>query len=58
MAGSDSGTSPNDYWLSASTELILRQRESVDVSQSSGPLGSVHYEGHMSIKLTSVGPLS
>lgn len=55
MPDSESGTSP--YWLSASTGLVLRQRESVDVSQSSGPMGSVHYEEHMSIKLTSVDKL-
>lgn len=56
MSGSESGTNPNDYWLSASTGLILRQSETVDVSQAAGPLGAVHYDEHMSIALTSAQP--
>lgn len=56
LSGSESGSNPNDYWLSASTGLILRQSETVDVSQQAGPLGSVHYEEHMSIELASIRP--
>ncbi len=57
LSGSESGTNPNDYWLSASTGLILRQSETVEVSQQAGPLGSVHYEEHMSIELASIHPM-
>ncbi len=56
FAGSESGSNPNDYWLSASTGLILRQVETVNVSQQAGPLGSVRYQEHMAIKLTSIEP--
>jgi hypothetical protein len=56
FSGSESGSNPNDYWLSASTGLILRQSETVDVSQRAGPLGPVRYEEHMSIELTSIDP--
>ena len=57
MSGSESGINPNDYWLSASTGLILRQSETVNVSQGAGPLGSVHYQEHMSIELASIRPM-
>lgn len=57
MSGAESGTNPNDYWLSATTGLILRQSETVDVSQSAGPLGAVHYDERMSIALTSIDPI-
>jgi hypothetical protein len=56
-SGSDSGSNPNDYWLSASTGLILRQDETVDMSQQAGPLGSVHYDEHMAVELTSIDPM-
>ncbi len=56
FSGSESGSNPNDYWLSASTGVILRLSESVDVSQQAGPLGPVRYQEHMSIELTSIDP--
>jgi hypothetical protein len=57
FSGSESGTNPNDYWVSLQNGLILRQRETVQVSQSAGPLGSVRYTEQMAIALTSVAPL-
>ncbi|HEX4219288.1 MAG TPA: hypothetical protein VHZ02_13000, partial [Acidimicrobiales bacterium] len=56
FSGSQSGTNPNDYWLSPQNGLILRQRETVDVSQTAGPLGSVRYTEQMAITLTSLVP--
>jgi len=57
FSGSESGTNPNDYWLSLQDGLVLRQRETVDVSQKAGPLGSVRYTEQMAITLTSVAPI-
>jgi hypothetical protein len=56
ISGSESGTNPTDYWVS-SNGLILRQFETVDVSQQAGPLGSVRYTEQMSIKLTATVPI-
>ena len=57
FSGSQSGTNPNDYWVSLQDGIILRQRETVAVSQAAGPLGSVHYGEQMAIALTSLTPL-
>ncbi len=57
ISGQESGTNPADYWVSPSTGLILRQRESVDVSQATGPLGSVKYHEEMAITMTSLSPV-
>jgi hypothetical protein len=57
FSGSASGTNPNDYWVSLSDGLILRQRETVDVRQSAGPLGSVRYTEQMAITLASTAPV-
>ncbi len=57
FSGSESGHDPNDYWVSPQSGLILRQLETVDVSQQSGPLGSVHYTERMAITLNSVAPV-
>jgi hypothetical protein len=57
FSGSQSGTNPNDYWVSLKDGIILRQRETVAVSQAAGPLGSVHYGEQMAIALTSLTPL-
>ena len=57
ISGQESGTNPTDYWVSPTTGLILRQRESVSVSQPSGPLGSVHYAEEMAITMTSLVPV-
>jgi hypothetical protein len=37
--------------------LILRQRETVDVEQKAGPLGSVRYTEEMAIALSSLTPI-
>ncbi len=57
ISGSESGTSPSDYWVSLTNGMILRERESVDVLQSAGPLGSVHYTEQMAIALQSLTPV-
>jgi len=57
FSGAESGTNPNDYWLSLQNGLVLRQRETVDVSQKAGPLGSVRYTEQMAITLASVAPI-
>lgn len=57
FSGAESGTNPNDYWVSLQNGLILRQSETVQVSQNAGPLGSVRYTEQMAIALTSVAPL-
>lgn len=56
FSGGESGTNPNDYWLSDGDALVLRQRETVDLSQDAGPLGSVHYGETMAIGLRSLEP--
>jgi hypothetical protein len=56
FSGSESGTNPNDYWVSLHDGLVLRQMETVAVSQPAGPLGSVHYSEQMAITLTSTTP--
>jgi hypothetical protein len=56
FSGSQSGTNPNSYWISRQNGLILRQQETVDVSQKAGPLGQVHYTEQMAIALDSVAP--
>ena len=57
FSGSETGTNPNDYWISLQDGLILRQKETVAVSQAAGPLGSVHYSEQMAISLTSATPV-
>jgi hypothetical protein len=56
FSGSQSGTNPNTYWISLQNGLILRQLETVDVSEATGPLGAVHYTERMAIALDSVVP--
>lgn len=56
FSGSESGTNPNNYWVSVQDGLILRQRETVRLSQSAGPLGSVRYTEQMGITLRSMTP--
>jgi hypothetical protein len=56
FAGSETGTNPTDYWVSVDSGLILREQETVDIAESAGPLGSVHYSEQMSISLASLTP--
>jgi hypothetical protein len=57
FSGSESGTNPSDYWVSPENGLILSERESVDLYQSAGPLGSVNYTEQMSISIGSLTPV-
>jgi hypothetical protein len=52
--GGESGSNPTDYWVSPTTGLILKESEAVDLSQKTGPLGSVSYREQMAITLTSL----
>jgi hypothetical protein len=52
--GEERGSNPTDYWVSPTTGLILREQEAVDLSQRTGPLGSVRYQEQMAITLTSL----
>jgi hypothetical protein len=56
FAGSEVGTNPTDYWVSPATGLVLREAETVDLSQAAGPLGSVRYTERMAITLDSATP--
>ena len=52
--GSEVGTNPTDYWVSPSDGLILQEREEVDLSQGTGPLGAVEYREKMTVALSSM----
>ncbi len=52
--GGERGSNPTDYWVSPTTGLILKESEAVDLSQKTGPLGSVSYQEQMAITLTSL----
>ncbi len=54
--GTERGDNPNDFWV-APDGLILRQRESVALSQTAGPLGTVRYTERMAVALESLAPL-
>jgi hypothetical protein len=57
FSGSESGTNPNNYWVSLQSGVILRQQETVAVSEKAGPLGSVRYTENMAIRLRSMAPI-
>jgi hypothetical protein len=56
FAGSETGSSPADYWFSSGDGLILRQRETSSISQAAGPLGAIHYSEQMQVVLESLVP--
>jgi len=56
FAGGEQGTNPTDYWVAPATGLILREHETVDLSDAAGPLGSVTYTERMAISLASTTP--
>jgi len=56
FSGAESGTSPVDYWVSPASGLVLRQRETVDLDQPAGPLGTVRYSETMTLDLDSTVP--
>lgn len=56
FSGNEVGTNPVDYWVSKRDGLLLRERETVNLSQPAGPLGSVRYGEQMDISLLSLTP--
>jgi len=56
FSGSQKGSNPNQYWVSPQNGMILRQRETVDMAEGSGPFGPVHYSEDMTIALTALHP--
>ena len=57
FTGDEHGTNPCDYWIAPDDGMVLREVERVDLSESVGPLGTVHYTEQMSISLASTTPL-
>ncbi len=57
FSGSVTGDNPNNYWISWPSGLVLRQTETADLTQRSGPLGSVRYTEQMAITLISSIPI-
>ncbi|MGO8871440.1 MAG: hypothetical protein ACLQPH_08565 [Acidimicrobiales bacterium] len=55
-SGNESGENPNEYSILMPDGIILRQHESVALTQQTGPLGSVHYSENLGITLTSLRP--
>ena len=51
FTGAEHGTNPTDYWIVPSSGLIVREQETVGVTQ-----GSVHYTENMDATLTSLDP--
>ncbi len=49
--GTEHGTNPTDFWIVPSTGLIVRERETVGVTQ-----GGVHYSEEMDATLTGLDP--
>jgi hypothetical protein len=56
FAGSQAGTNPTDYWVSATDGLILREQEHVDIAQSVAGLGSIRFTESMAVSLLSTTP--
>ena len=48
---SEHGANPIDYWIVPSTGLIVRERETVGMTQ-----GGVHYTENMETTLTGLSP--
>jgi hypothetical protein len=55
-AGAVSGDSPTDYWVTWPGGVVVRQQETAELSQRSGPLGSVRYTERASLELDSLVP--
>ena len=51
FTGAEHGSNPTDYWIVPSSGLIVREQETVGVTQ-----GSVHYTENMETTLTSLDP--
>jgi hypothetical protein len=52
FTGTDSGTSPLDFWISTDRGLIVREEEAAHITQ-----GSVHYTEQMDTRLTDLTPV-
>ena len=52
FTGTERGTNPTDFWVVPSTGLIVRERETVGVTQ-----GGVRYDESMDATLTRLDPL-
>ena len=57
FSGAEAGTNPTDYWVSPQNGLILRERETVEMNQGAGPLGSVQYGEQMQLAIDSASPV-
>lgn len=56
VGGSETGTSPTDYWFARSSSKIVRAESATDVSQGSSPLGPVKYQDRYRLEITSLTP--
>ena len=52
FTGTDQGTSPDDFWISTSRGVIVREREVTNIAQ-----GSIHYVEVMDTQLKSLTPV-
>lgn len=55
-SGSQTGSSPTDYWFALDDSLLVRERETSDVVEGSGPLGAVTYRETATLVLESPVP--
>lgn len=55
-SGAETGVNPNEYWILMPEGTILRQRETVAMTQPAGPLGSVRYSETMGMTLRALTP--
>jgi hypothetical protein len=54
--GAQTGTNPTDYWVSTTDRLIVREAETVDLTQQAGVLGEVRFTEQMAVSLVSTTP--
>jgi hypothetical protein len=54
--GTQTGTNPTDYWIVPTDGLIVREVESVDLTQEAGALGRVRFTEQMAVQLMSTTP--
>jgi hypothetical protein len=56
FTGRNTGMGPTDYWFAVDNSRLLRWVGTVDVSQGSSPLGSVHYHEKFDLLLNNAAP--
>jgi hypothetical protein len=56
ISGSETGTSPTDYWFALDGSEIVRVQSTTDVAQGSSPFGTVRYHDEYRLQLTSITP--